>query len=190
MPDPWDVPPLPDRGDDNEDATYAGVGRVMSRWEAVEVELAHLYTIFVNRPHEADAIKGYGMGRIFAERLASLRGVTDLYFVSRSDQAVEGAPRDLLCRVRHYSDRRNEVAHGIVRQMRWVRSLRDNLAPDAVGKFQFCLVPPHYTFRKFDQDNRPTYAYTSTELLSLEEKFYWLAQEVQDFRLRLHPEDE
>lgn len=187
---PWDVPPIPNRGDDNDDVTYAGVGCVMSRWEAVEVELAHLYTIFVNRPHEADAIKAYGTGRIFAERLASLREAAELYFVASPDQAVEGAARDLLDRVRRYSDRRNEVAHGIVRQMSWVRGVRENLAQDVVGKFQFCLVPPHYTYRKFDQHNRPTYAYASADLLALEEKLYWLAQEVPDLRLRLAPEDQ
>jgi hypothetical protein len=188
MSNPWDVPPIPNRGDEDEDATYAGVGRVMSRWEAVEVELAHLYTIFVNRPHEADAIKAYGMGRIFAERLALLREAAERYFVSSPDQAIEGAARELLDRVRRYSDRRNEVAHGIVRQMRWVRGVRDNLAQDAVGRFQHCLVPPHYTFRKFDQHNRPTYAYASAELLTLDEKLFWLAHEVQDLRLRLDPE--
>jgi hypothetical protein len=33
MSSPWNIPPLPQEGDEDEDATYAGVGRVISRWE-------------------------------------------------------------------------------------------------------------------------------------------------------------
>jgi hypothetical protein len=190
MPEPWDVPPLPERGDNCEDVTYAGVGRVISSWEAVEVQLAHLYTVFIGRPHEHHAIRAYGSPRIFADRLVLVRRAADQYFVSAPDQAVEGDVTELLERVRRYSDRRNEVAHGIVRQMSWVRALRDRLVSDAVGKFQYCLVPPHYTFRKFDGQNQPTYAYTSAELLTLNERLFWLAQEVSDLRQRVAPEDE
>jgi hypothetical protein len=162
----------------------------MSSWEAVEVALAHLYTVFIKRPHEHDAIKAYGSPRIFTNRLALVRRAADQYFVSAPDQAIEGDVAELLERVQRYSDRRNEVAHGIVRQMSWVRGLRDRFVPDAVGRFQYCLVPPHYTLRKFNQHNLLTYAYTSTELLTLNECLFWLAQEVSDLRRRVVPEDE
>lgn len=190
MADPWDPLPLPSRGDDDEDATYAGVGRVISRWEAVEVELARLYTVLVGRPHEADTIREYGSGRIFHERLATVCTAAEAYFRANPNQASEGETRELLRKVRGYSDRRNEVAHGIVRQMHWVRALRENLSPDVLGHIQFCLVPPHYTFRKFDQANRPAYAYTSEELLILEKHLFDLAAEVQEFRLTFDPRDE
>lgn len=190
MADPWDPPPLPSRGDDDDDATYAGVGRVMSRWEAVEIELAHLYTVLVGRPHDAGATREYGSGRIFHERLATLCAAAEDYFRIDPNQTREGETRELLRKVRGYSDRRNEIAHGIVRQISWVRGLREYLSPDAIGHIQFCLVPPHYTFRKFDQANRPAYAYTSQELLILEQHLFDLAEEVQAFRLTLDPEDE
>ena len=38
MSNPWDVPPIPNRGDFDEDTTFAGVGRVMSGWELIEVD--------------------------------------------------------------------------------------------------------------------------------------------------------
>ena len=52
MANPWDTPPLPTYGDDNEDETFTAVGRVMTQWESIEFELARLYSTFVGKPDD------------------------------------------------------------------------------------------------------------------------------------------
>ena len=48
MANPWDAPPLPNHGDDDMECTFAGVGRVLSQWESVEIELSVLFALFTN----------------------------------------------------------------------------------------------------------------------------------------------
>jgi hypothetical protein len=72
--DTWDAPPIPQHGDLDENSTYAGVGRVLSGWEAMEAELSHLYAAFVGKFHQAEAYREYGAGgQIFANRMLTLR---------------------------------------------------------------------------------------------------------------------
>lgn len=68
MPNLWDRPPIPKRGDENDDITFSHVGRFMSEWEALEFELSRLYAFFAGTPDSVDLMQVYGTGSIFAER--------------------------------------------------------------------------------------------------------------------------
>jgi hypothetical protein len=161
--DTWDAPPIPQHGDFDENSTYAGVGRVLSGWEAMEAELSHLYAAFVGKFHQAEAYREYGAGQIFANRMLTLRTSAQNYFVRHPNQTCEGE-FDCLAEIAvKFADRRNEVAHSIVRDLGHVRPFR---VGDTVGP-QFFLVPSHYNYKRFGPDNWPTYAYTSVELLHL-----------------------
>jgi hypothetical protein len=73
MSNSWDIPNRPTKGDDEVDATYAGVGRVISQWEMIEVELSQIYAWLVKRPEEIEAVRLYSEGkRIFEERIKGL----------------------------------------------------------------------------------------------------------------------
>jgi hypothetical protein len=170
MTKPWDVPPFPTKGDDTDDSTYAGVGRVLSRWEEVEVSLTHIYAAFLGRPHDPKAHRSYmGDGRIFSDRLNNLRSVAGKFFVKNPNQKDEANLDGILDTAQRFSERRNEVSHGIVRPIQWYKTLSSG---DSIG-LQFVLVPPHYNWRKFNKDNsRPSFAYTSVELLSLERDLF------------------
>ena len=159
----WDAPPLPERGDHSEDTTYAGVGRVLSEWEACEAELSHIYAMFVCKFFQPEAYREYGAGRIFIDRLRIIRSAAEAYFVRHPNQEREGKFDQLAQLAEMCSARRNEVAHSIVREMGFVRSRRFG---DPFGQ-QFCLVPSHYNYKRFGPDNMPTYAYTSAELAYL-----------------------
>ena len=190
MPEPWENPLPPTQGDHHDDATYAGVGRVTSRWEEVEIELAHLYSVFAGTPNESAAVRAYGAGRIFRDRLGSLNSAADRFFIANPNQVWEGTYGCLRNRALAFSERRNDIAHGVVRQMRWIPSLKARMPSAQIVRVQFCLVPPHYLPRRFDPSNAPTFAYTSTELLRVEEGLYWHVEAIKEFSARLHPETE
>ena len=182
----WDVPPLPTRGDDDDDWTYAGIGRVTSQWEAIEFELSRLYSIFVGKPDEE--MQGYGQGRIFIDRAKILEETAQKYFVMQPNQDLEGQLCSLMQRVRGFSDRRNEVAHGIVFQLQHLAFFRKNMDTSVRGKIQFGLIPPYHTLRKHGPDGFPLYAYTSTHLLKLEEVMRWLELDLASYRRQLFPD--
>jgi hypothetical protein len=128
--DTWDAPPIPQHGDLDENSTYAGVGRVLSGWEAMEAELSHLYAAFVGKFHQAEAYREYGAGQIFANRVLTLRASAENFFVRRPNQVREGE-FDCYAKIAvKFADRRNEVAHSIVRDLGHVRLFR---VGDTVG---------------------------------------------------------
>ena len=52
MPNPWDAPPLPSRADDNENETFAAVGRVVSGWKQLNSNAAD-FTVFLKTTQTA-----------------------------------------------------------------------------------------------------------------------------------------
>jgi hypothetical protein len=167
--DTWDAPPIPSHGDLDENNTYAGVGRVLSGWEAMEAELSHIYSALIGKFRQADAYREYGTGRIFTDRMKTLRTAAERYFVRHPNQSLE-SQFDCLAKIAvKFADRRNEVAHSIVRDLLWPFR-----AGDAIGS-QFFLVPSHYNYKRFGPDYMPTYAYTSIELAYLT-RGLWLLQ--------------
>ena len=48
MPDPWDRPPFPRRGN-SERTLYEAIGRALMAWEEVEGAFAHLYSTLSHR---------------------------------------------------------------------------------------------------------------------------------------------
>jgi hypothetical protein len=168
MAEPWDVPPFPDHGDQNADDTYKMVGRALSEWEELEYRLAHLYAQIIGRPSQIAALREYGKGRIFADRIAGLETAAEAYFIRNPRQNSEAELACIAEVARRLADRRNEIAHGIVRPLQWIqRPIPDRL----IGQpLEYALVPPLYTRRKLDEKNRPKYIYTANELMQ-----FWLA---------------
>ena len=95
MPKPWDVPPLPKNGDAIQDKTYAHVGFVMTRWESLEFELSRLHSLFLGALDENRAMRAYGNGRIFPQRLEVLTDAADKHFRSCPCQRREGRLQEL-----------------------------------------------------------------------------------------------
>jgi hypothetical protein len=173
---PWDIPPFPAQGDEDEDTTYAAVGRAISYWESIEVSLSYLYSAFVGKPAQLGALREYGNGRIFAERMKGLKTAADGFFRRYPNQANEGRFDRLARSVTNFATRRADIAHGIVRPFQWD-------VPPGHARIQWCLVPPHYDQRRFDHANRPTYAYASREILQFAGQFHILNQEAENVRV-------
>jgi len=179
--DPWQSTPFPQNGDVHDIATYAGVGRVLSQWEEVEVHLSAIYTILTGKPGDVDAFREYGVGRIFTERVKIFESAVNSFFILHPNQRLEGDIHDLLRGIKRLSDKRNEVAHGIVRPIQWLRARRSD---DPAGG-QFVLVPSHYNKRKFTKRTLPDYAYTSVELHSLEMDLFDVRKALDEYDLAL-----
>jgi hypothetical protein len=158
----------------------------MSQWEAVEFELARLYTVFVRDP-DGESIqdpKGYGSGRIFQDRLTILRETAGDHFRRHPNQAWEGGFTRVANLVLGFSDRRNEAAHGYVMPMENNTYVMQRMGKRVGGPPQHLLVPPLHTIRKHD-GGLPKYAYSSAELKELTDRLVLLWAEVSDYRRAL-----
>jgi hypothetical protein len=186
MSNPWDRPPIPTHGDSTDDRTYAGVGRVVTEWEHVELELGYLYSLFVGKHAELEGVREYGSGAVFAHRVETLTKAHERFAQSLPSQELEAEFFALINRIKKFSDRRNDVAHGVVRPIEWTRP------PDPHGDstdqsfFGYCLVPPNYKGKHFDPNNLPSYVYTYDEMLGIQGQLYAAAEEIIDFRYRLN----
>jgi len=182
MSNPWDRPPAPMEGDDDENAVYAGVGRVVSNWELIEGELTHLFATFSGVLYTELAYdQYYERGKTTKARLAATEKAAERFFQKTPDQVVEAEFRDLMRRISGFSERRYEIAHGIVRPMRW----NERRVRPANGARQYCLVPPHYQREWLDENRMPKYGYTSKELVDLGRALFALAFELGTFRHRM-----
>lgn len=182
MSNPWDRPPIPQTGDESEDTTYAGVGRVMSAWEDVEIATSFTYAQLSEKPESELAFREYGSGRIFADRMKILDFAAGQFFVRHNNQSLEGKYKRLGESLRGFASRRNDIAHGIVRKLLF------QPAAFTVPKHVSLLLPPYYNPRQFDSDNKPAFAYSSVELLELAASLHDLHLAVHDFRFFVRKE--
>jgi hypothetical protein len=60
MQQPWERPSLVREGDPDPNHTYISVGRVLSQWEGVEIQLGYVYTAAAERHGDWWALLEYG----------------------------------------------------------------------------------------------------------------------------------
>ena len=189
MSNPWNRPPLPIRGDDDQDTTHAAVGSVLTNWENIEGELSHIFALYIGKMWTNEAYdQYYEKGRTTKGRLQNLETAANAYFVKSPNQEAEGALCELLEGVFGFADRRHEAAHGIVRPIQWYGSLLpESSRPPPDSGLKFCLVPPHYQ-RTWIKDGKPEYIYTSKELNSISLGLFTFLQAVLKFRFQYLPD--
>jgi hypothetical protein len=160
--DPWHPPPFPKRGNRSSRALYEAIGRALCTWEELETMLAHLYAALCGRSQfDAKANHAYGEELNFRNRLTELERAGCRYFVKRPDQTQEGELAWVIRYVRGYSQRRNDVAHGVVRLLHMVLDPRQGLL---TAPTEWCLVPPDFREAKFVSPDTPAHILTSREI--------------------------
>lgn len=163
-------PPIPSRGDSTREVVYEAVGRALSNWEDVELDLACLYAAFLGiKPVDAIAQPEYVAARIFKERADVIVRAGDSHFVKNCDQAIEGEFKQLIIEARLLAERRNDIAHGVVRPV-W--SMK---RPEIE---HFMLMPSTYKHKFFTENANPLYAFSSKEINNFCTSF-------QEFRNRI-----
>lgn len=162
MAEPWDFTPSSVAGDSDVHSIFAGMGRVINEWSRIEISFSYLYAILIHRPRDGAAIRKYGAAAVFSHRVNNLAGAATTYFMRFPDQAREDHFESLLERARKFCDRRNEVAHGIVR-----RNIFYPVCKFTETSVLFALYPPYYDWRKHTDKGNPEYVYTSENLEKL-----------------------
>jgi hypothetical protein len=179
MAKPWDPPPLPRNGDAIPDKTFAYVGFTMSRWESLEFELSRLHSLFLGALDETDAMRDYGKGRIFPERLDTLTKAAAPHFYSHPSQKSEGQFDEVLEQARLFADRRNDVAHGIVFRIDQITYFREQIKPQLLKREHYALIPPLYALKPHRATGLPSYAYTSASMDRLSHRLMKLQMRIR-----------
>jgi hypothetical protein len=185
----WDVPPLPDHGDDDQTVLFAAVGKALSQWEYLEAYLGLIYGLFVGNTKPASpAMRAYGSIVGFNARQEMAKEASSaffrLYFSISKDQI--DLYRHITKAAKDYSPRRNDIAHGIVQP--YVNPKR---IPSG-----YALIPSRHATKKYAFLDDPTqldvtspkYAYTSIEIDMFARHFGGIANEAMNFFIWLHRE--
>lgn len=179
---------LPDLvGDIDIEITYAAVGRAISRWEAVEVGFAYLYALFVVGFLDLNKVREFGAeNRIFVGRLAALKHASKPYFQMQPNQMNEGDFDSLCQRAGHLSVIRNNIAHGIVSQVKYFSTANTLPSEYPTGNLDlWVLRTPWYASDRNTEIG--TSGIGSAEIISISEPFRFLVIDVNAYIHRLHP---
>ena len=170
MPDPWDIPPFPEIGDDLINKTWAAVGLALSQWELLELALATLRKFFLASigdkivfNYDDDVPLG------FLARADEIERAAHSFFRRNPSQDNEAEFEALIYEARKLALRRNDIAHGVV--------VGSTKAGDAKG---FYLTPALHVPKRY-RGGRAAYQYTSHEMLSFAESFNSLTKRVWRF---------
>jgi hypothetical protein len=184
MRNPWDMPPLASEADPHEDMTYSGVGRVVTEWESIEMELCLLLGA-IQGVHRDQALDSYGDGTMFRSRVTALKAAAAKRFISKPCQHTEGTFEMTMEFVEGFSQRRNDVAHGMVLDVTKISFFRFRLPVAHRSLKNFLLIPPLYWLDRHDEIGRPEYAYSSKELLQIANSLHRLRGHIRALRFHL-----
>ncbi|NBR59873.1 MAG: hypothetical protein EBT89_12050 [Opitutaceae bacterium] len=179
MSNPWDIPAAPATGDADASITYAAVGRALSAWERLELDLIMLYAgLLKQRPLDARRNPKYLEANVFRTRMAEVERAARCYFILHPDQALEGDFRTASNLVTNLSSRRHEIAHGIVTPLHRWEGTSEGL-DQALRKMMYLLGPPTYRQKWFDEDGlTPEFLYSSVEIDQITRQFELARQPV------------
>jgi hypothetical protein len=184
MPQPWDRPELVREGDANPEVLCMAVGRLLSQWEGVEIQLGYIYAAAVEQHGDWDALRDYGAGTTTARRLDLLQSAVDTFSVRYPDQAAEGQINAVINLATLFAARRHDVAHAIVRDSSWARW---RIPPDPRDPSGFFLLPSHYRGKSYNDETAfPIYAYTSRSLELLRHQLSRLETEAMGVAAKLN----
>jgi hypothetical protein len=184
----WDQPPEPKTGDAKEETIFAAIGRALSAWEEFEHSMANLFAQFLRvDTDDLPAVRAYGSVISFQGRASMVSAAAEAYFFENPEPTLQSRVEDLLKLAKGLSARRNEIAHGIVRNIQVPG--QPIVIPNGpmfrpLVKWGFGLVPSFYSTNKTSLAEgetllsgirrQPKYTYTSHELVSFTAKFFTL----------------
>ena len=154
---PWDVPIFPKHGDIDVQILYATVGHALTRWEAMEERLAHLFSILIGLHDPSEiAERAYGAVVTFRGRKEMIERAADLYFGLFPDATIKSMFDEAMLYAQGFAARRNEIAHGKVTSF---------LKPDKT--LEFLMQPPTYASNKIKWYGDINYLYNSAIINNL-----------------------
>jgi hypothetical protein len=179
---------VPNIGEPNPDVLFLSIGRALSQWEMLELNLAILHTIFVGQPRLIDALQQYGTdnGTVRA-RLNAVKAAGERFFLIHCDQGSEGEFSSIIKALAAASTERHRIAHGIVTPV----ALVDPDDADSEGwitigsRYNYFLGAPWYSTKSLKMSFAEMDASMIDDRRSL---FYDLAKRVKNLGDLLSPE--
>jgi hypothetical protein len=162
IPNPFQQSPIANRGNKLARDIFIEVGYTLSTWEHCEDSFATLYSVFIKPAgNNALARRAYGAIGSTGSRAGMIQFAAEAFFFSNRNTDLETRLSDLLSRYRLASERRAEVAHGIVMT-----------EPNSQPPLYF-LMPGYYASRKTSVDIMapPKYKYDAETISCLRLKF-------------------
>jgi hypothetical protein len=117
---PHEVLPPPSQGDLDGTLILTQVGRALSLWEGLEDEIAEIFVVLVGATTtlaQDAAKKAYGSVTAFQGRQKMVMAAAEVFFSHFGSVADQRAAKLFMDKCAHFSARRNEIAHGIVRKL-------------------------------------------------------------------------
>lgn len=187
MRNPWERFHYPVIGEVSEDVLFAALGRALNRWEWVECGLSIVYSLFSNDPTFRKAVD-YGLGRkIFKDRIDGLKNVAEAWFVSSPNQETEARLDKIIEATVGFSERRNEIAHGVVMDVSGMLFWRQKLTCAPINAQQFLVIPALHSVRQYDSLGMPAFGYSAHQLGILHDHICDLELEIDSFKSSLWP---
>ncbi|MGY4399879.1 hypothetical protein [Bradyrhizobium sp. USDA 3315] len=187
VPAAWERPYTPDfRGGDNtKQEIYIAVGAALTAWEELEAEVANLFahlTGSADQYHLGPAIRAFGGvsgAKMRAQMLdlASSAFFDNLIMLDDQYELITTTFKDVTEAIKSYrgwSDRRNDVAHGAVREA-------DDADPESemhTGPHTYLLYPSESNTRKWPTLGEPAYNFNAREIFKFTDGFIELRQHV------------
>ena len=173
---PWDAPPFPQHGDDDHDTLFASIGRALTAWEDLKSFLAHLYSgISEKSLYDQKSIYVYGTFPNVRVKVSEFRSSATRYFIKYPNQEIEATLCWILQNFEGWSQRRNDVAHGVVRSIDIAKDPQVSILGASVS---WCLVPPHFKEEKHFFPNSPARILTSIEINQFADAFWSILRRV------------
>jgi hypothetical protein len=181
--EPWDVPDPPKVGDASNDITFQAVGEALSQWEFFEGNLSLAFSFLLGSGYgNLAAGRSYGSVESFRGRVQLIEAAAEVYFKYNVDKELYSDLKKLLNQAnRHWSGRRNEIAHGIVQP--WFGVENEGKENETAIRKGFVLFPAYYATRKRRlpettpfTDIVPKYVYSSVEIKKFGKHFYKLGE--------------
>ena len=191
---PWDVAKVAAEGDQSEEVTFAAVGRALTKWELLEQKLAWIFRVCVTDDAGnmgLAASRAFGASIAHQGRAAMLSAAAEAFFGGAMEIAKARANPDeverlvklkadfkeMLKLAGKYAPRRNEIAHGYVREWSVPRKGIDNgyrLFPSeyATNKHEILYDHPQHPLTGIQW---PDYVYSAAEINAYAHQFEALA---------------
>ena len=159
---------------------------MLSCWEELEARLTILYLRLLGmeyREEGKEALKTYETQFNVVGRLDLIIKASENYFRIVPDQDFEGELMNMISQVRLFTDRRNEIAHGCVRQ-------NDiNYVEDGLSKFMktgYCLVPISQLEKRLGPSaQKPLNTYIASEINGYGNSVIKLRFRIENFIIRM-----
>ena len=163
-------------GDDNPDQIFHAVGMALSQWETLENEMFNLYLIFCesDNPATINALRrAFGTIESSDGRRKALAEAASVYFGDHNYPNGIAKPYRLLFEShKKASDRRNEIAHGVVYNVMINNEIKGNfLFPASYNSGRNSPYINSSIGESGGQFKTEMYRYTSSQIYTIARKF-------------------